>query len=374
MATKVLVLFTSGLLGMAKNKYGVYEPTSQNLLKAIKEITMTHDKKYPEENELDENYCALPRSSEEEKRIIYTVMQYNPLKDSSNITKEDWVKMVKDIRDNYNAFEGFVVLHGTDTMAYTASALSFMLEGLSKPVILTGSQSPISNVKGDGIHNLVQALYIAANENISEVALFFDKKLFRGNRVTNVSSTDLAAFDSPNFEPLLDIGVKQKEVFARKFSSLSLSGKGSSTRGYNKPTFHTSMNENVGLLHLYPGLKAETVREFLKPPMEGAVLLTFGAGNCSSDLLKEIGNACKKGSIVVNCTQCKRGFVSLSYSTGLNLSHEGVLSGADMTIEAAFTKLCFLLGNTSLSLQERKSMMTKNIRGEMTDAEPPDTF
>ncbi|KAL1258162.1 hypothetical protein QQF64_011406 [Cirrhinus molitorella] len=360
--TRVLVINTGGTIGMVMHD-GVLSPEPNALVKTLRTLPILHDEKYAEETKLYECYkpedktLVLPKS-EQGKRVVYTFLEYSPLLDSSNMTPSDWTTIGKDIEKYYEEYDGFVVLHGTDTMAYTASALSFMCENLGKPVVLTGSQVPIFEMRSDGRDNLLGALLIAGQFSIPEVCLYFYHKLYRGNRVTKVDSGSFQAFASPNLPPLatseVNININWESVWRP------------STPG--KFTVYTEMNHNVGLLRLFPGITTETVKAFLRTPMEGVILETYGSGNAPDnrpDLLDEIRKATERGLIMVNCTQCLRGTVTISYATGQALSKAGVVAGLDMTPEAALSKLTYVLAKQDLSLEEKKKMMSRNLRGEM---------
>ncbi|KAL0969082.1 hypothetical protein UPYG_G00222400 [Umbra pygmaea] len=296
--------------------------------------------------------------SKQNKRIVYSVLEYSPLLDSCNMTTDDWAKIGKDIEKHYEKYDGFVILHGTDTMAYTASALSFMCEHLGKPVILTGSQVPIFEMRNDGRDNLLGALLIAGQFVIPEVCLYFHHKLYRGNRVTKVDAGSFNAFNSPNLAPLanaeVDIKINWDTVWRANTTA--------------RFRVSTEMNRNVGLLRLFPGITAATVKSFLQPPMEGIVLETYGSGNAPdnrADLLEEFRKATERGVIMVNCTQCLRGSVTTSYATGRALSDAGLVAGCDMTPEAALCKLSYVLARKELNIEAKRKMLSQNLRGEM---------
>lgn len=359
---RVLVINTGGTIGMMYHN-NVLCPEPNALVKTLRKLPILHDEQYAQQTRLydyydpPENTLVLPLSKQN-KRIVYTVLEYSPLLDSCNMTTDDWANIGKDIEKHYEKYDGFVVLHGTDTMAYTASALSFMCENLGKPVILTGSQVPIYEMRNDGRDNLLGALLIAGHFVIPEVCLYFHHKLYRGNRVTKVDAGSFNAFSSPNLPPLanaeVDIKINWDTVWRANTTS--------------KFTVSTQMNRNVGLLRLFPGITADTVRAFLQPPMEGIVLETYGSGNAPdnrADLLEEIRKATERGLIMVNCTQCLRGSVTTSYATGKALSDAGLVAGCDMTPESALSKLSYVLARKELSTLEKKKILSRNLRGEM---------
>ncbi|AWL11730.1 Asparaginase [Saliniradius amylolyticus] len=288
----------------------------------------------------------------------FTIHEYDQLIDSSDMSPNDWQQIAEDIRANYDQYDGFIILHGTDTMAYTASALSFMLEDLSKPVIVTGSQIPLAELRSDGQVNLLNALYLAANYPIAEVSLFFNNQLFRGNRSRKIHADGFDAFASPNFPPLIEAGINI-ELRQGKLSQPS-----------NKPLHVRSVTpQPIGVITLYPGISAEVVRNTLQQPVKALILLSYGVGNAPQNkaLLDELAYARDNGIVVLNCTQCLKGKVNMAgYATGNALAQVGVVSGSDMTLEAALAKLHYLLSQ-DLSVDEIKNALKQNLRGEVTE-------
>ncbi|XP_016876756.1 60 kDa lysophospholipase isoform X3 [Homo sapiens] len=292
------------------------------------------------------------------QRILYTVLECQPLFDSSDMTIAEWVCLAQTIKRHYEQYHGFVVIHGTDTMAFAASMLSFMLENLQKTVILTGAQVPIHALWSDGRENLLGALLMAGQYVIPEVCLFFQNQLFRGNRATKVDARRFAAFCSPNLLPLATVGA---DITINRELVRKVDGKAGLV-------VHSSMEQDVGLLRLYPGIPAALVRAFLQPPLKGVVMETFGSGNgpTKPDLLQELRVATERGLVIVNCTHCLQGAVTTDYAAGMAMAGAGVISGFDMTSEAALAKLSYVLGQPGLSLDVRKELLTKDLRGEMT--------
>lgn len=290
----------------------------------------------------------------------YKIHEYSPLLDSSNIMPDDWLKIAQDIAANYEDYDGFVVLHGTDTMAYTSSALAFMLEGLKKPVILTGAQMPLGELRSDGSENLITAMLIAASFSIPEVCLFFGTKLLRGCRTVKVHADGFDAFASPNYPPLGEVGV-DIEVNWSLVQLMPFPETGIKVQRIDPPS--------VGALRLFPGISAQVVQNILQPPLLGLVLEAYGVGNGpdrDEDFIAALKSATDRGVVIVDCTQCLYGTVDLSeYATGAALANAGVISGFDMTSEAALTKL-FYLFSAGYSAQEVKVEMQKDLRGEMT--------
>ena len=290
---------------------------------------------------------------------------FRPTLDSSNVTPAVWVKIAQAIEKYYNEFDGFVVLHGTDTMAYTASALSYMFENLTKPIILTGSQLPIGTLRTDGKENLITSVEIAAakSEGVSivpEVCIYFDFKLFRGNRTVKRDADQFSAFHSVNYPELAIAGVDIR--FRSEFIHYP------QTNG--KLIVNTRFNEHVVILKIFPGINQKVFHSILCiPNLKGVVLETFGAGNVPTSkwFTNCVREAIKSDIIILNVTQCQGGRVSMGqYETSIELLKAGVVSGNDITTEAAITKLMYLLGQ-KLSSEQIKMYLNKSLRGEMSN-------
>ncbi|XP_068403255.1 60 kDa lysophospholipase isoform X2 [Eschrichtius robustus] len=358
---RLLAIYTGGTIGM-RSERGVLVP-GRGLAAVLRTLPMLHDEGHARTCELPEDTLVLPPASPAcpacpDQRVMYTVLECQPLFDSSDMTITEWVQIAQIIERHYGQYHGFVVIHGTDTMAFAASVLSFMLENLQKTVILTGAQVPIHALWNDGRENLLGALLLAGQYVIPEVCLFFQNQLFRGNRATKVDTRRFAAFCSPHLPPLATVGADvtiNRELVRR-------------VRGQGRLVVHSSMERDVALLRLYPGIPASLVRVFLQPPLKGVVMETFGSGNgpTKPDLLQELRAAAERGLLIVNCTHCLQGAVTSDYGAGTALAGAGTISGSDMTSEAALAKLSYVLGLPGLSLDGRKELLARDLRGEMT--------
>ncbi|KAG2388491.1 hypothetical protein C9374_000655 [Naegleria lovaniensis] len=376
--TKILAIYTGGTIGMKKFPDG-YRPVRGYLRKKLAQLSQFNDARHrklylkmagvindqdTEETERAkmDQWFSTPRS-DDGCVALYQLLEFDPILDSSNMGYKDWVKIAQCISDHYGDYDCFIVLHGTDTMCYTASALSFMFRHLAKSVILTGSQIPISQTRNDGFDNLLGAITIASKLYIPEVCVFFHNKLFRGNRCTKMDAGDLSAFDSPNIAPIVKLGIDMEVNW-----SLIRPPPGQNQEFRMIPI----SNSNVGMLRIFPGISTSLMSNFFLPPTEGVVMLSYGVGNVPStrsDFLNCIKDATERGVVIVNCTQCFKGAVSASYKTGSVLYELGVVSGSDMTPEAAVTKLMYLL-SCDMDLEEVKRLLTVDLRGELTKVVP----
>lgn len=335
---KILLIYTGGTIGMVKD-YETGALKAFDFKKLLKRI--------PELHLLD---CS-----------IDTVSFEQPI-DSSNIQIENWQNIATIIENKYNYFDGFVVLHGSDTMSYSASALSFMLENLAKPVVFTGSQLPIGDLRTDAKENLITAIQIASLQNkgksvFNEVCLYFEYKLYRGNRTTKISAEHFNAFASPNFPELAESGVHLKVN-----TELLLHSKGNKKLKVNK-----AFDDNVAVLKLFPGISRNVLSTVLQTPnLKGIVLETYGSGNAPTLdwFISELSEAIKNNIYVINVTQCSGGSVNMGqYETSTQLKKIGIVSGKDITTEAAITKLMYLLGQ-NVAPKVFKTIFETALRGK----------
>ncbi|MGJ1206197.1 asparaginase [Sphingobacterium lactis] len=334
----IFIIYTGGTIGMVQDEEtGTFIPFDFELI----------EKNLPDLSRL--NYEL-------------TVHSFDPIIDSSNMRPSIWLEMAKIIRDNYTKYDGFVVLHGSDTMAFSASMLSFLLEGLQKPVIFSGSQLPIGEIRTDARENLMTALEIASAKKdgrsiIQEVCILFDNKLFRGNRSFKYNSDKFEAFRSPNYPVLAEAGIHiryNEEVLLNNDDKEFIC--------------HYDIDNQVGVLKLFPGISTETIEAVLNSNVRSIVMETFGSGNTMTDkwFLDLLEGAIKSGKNILDISQCKVGSVELGrYETSQGLQTIGVLNGYDMTFETAVTKLMYLQGELS-SQEEVAHWVQQPIRGELT--------
>ncbi len=329
------LIYTGGTIGMVRRSDGALEPASiEDLLKYVPELDLL--------GEWD--YATL-----------------DPPRDSVDLGPQDWIDLARHIGKHYDNYEGFVILHGTDTMVYTAAALSFLLEGLHKPVILTGAQLPIGAVRNDARNNLITAIELASSPHphVSEVGIYFNGLLLRGNRAVKTSIFAFDAFTSPNFPPLARVGVyiHYPAIPPRPPAPAQLS-------------VYQKLSSDVALVKLFPGITPRLLEALIDAPIRGLVLETFGSGNIpgTPGLIEVIERAVdQRGLLTVAITQQRQGIVQLhTYAAGRRLLDAGVVSGNDMTPCTALVKLMFLLAQESLTPEERRSLMASNLRGELS--------
>lgn len=335
MNKRILILNTGGTISSIKTAHG-YEPVSGYVAMVLSQVPALQHSDMPE----------------------YVIKEYQPLLDSSNMTVHEWNRIAQDIADEYANYDGFIIFHGTDTMAYTASALSFMLENLHKPVIITGSQIPLSELRNDAIDNVITSLWLCAHQPINEVCIYFNQRLLRGNRTQKVSAQQFNAFDSPNYPHLAAIGIN-----IELHEQLLLAP---STKDFNLQTITPHFIANF---RLFPGFASEVLAYILEQPIRGLIIETYGAGNAQNNdpyFLSLLQKACARGVIIVNCTQCQQGKVTMSqYATGSTLQQAGLISGHDMTPEAAHCKLLYLLSK-NLDTSHIKQLMEADLCGELS--------
>ncbi|HHY64950.1 MAG TPA: type I asparaginase [Clostridiaceae bacterium] len=331
---RILIINTGGTISMVRTPEG-YKPDRKSFSKLLHNMDLLKAEGMPQ----------------------WDLAELDELIDSSNMTVAEWNKIGKIIADAYDKYDGFVVLHGTDTMAYTASALSFMLEHISKPVILTGSQIPLCEIRSDGRDNLITSLLIAASDMVHEVCIYFGNKLLRGNRSIKYSSVGLIAFQSPNYPALAEVGISIS--YNRAFL------KEKDTEEFSCVPFK---NIPIGVIKVFPGIQFEIFEPIMTEKLKGIVIETFGAGNIpgySGALLPIIKKAFENGTIVTVCSQCPQGSVSLGeYEASMALKNAGAVSGYDITTEAAVAKLYYLFSK-GYPADKIKILMEKNLCGEM---------
>ena len=339
--SRVLLIYTGGTIGMSRNPVtGALQPFDFPRLRSfIPEMEHLH--------------------------IHIDVQSFNPPIDSSDMSPQLWIKLVQDISKVYDQYDGFVILHGTDTMPYTASALSFMFKNLTKPVILTGSQLPIGQPRTDGKENLITSLEIASAKNanghamVPEVCIYFSGKLLRGNRTTKQSAEEFNAFQSFNYPTLANAGV-----------DLVFHDANIRRPNYNEPmSTLTAIDSNVIIFSLFPGIREDIIHHVLSTPdLKGVVMSTFGSGNAPQLpwLREAIAEASSHGKVIVNVSQCMQGSVAMErYLTGYQLKEAGVVSGRDMTVESTVTKLMCLLAEHR-DPDVVRGLMSCDLRGEIT--------
>jgi len=339
---KILLIYTGGTIGMNRNPLtGALEPFDfEHLLHNV-----------PELKQFD---------------TVIDTFQFSPPIDSSDMSPARWTELSHCIADRYADYDGFVVLHGTDTMAYTASALSYMLENLTKPVVFTGSQLPIGQLRTDGKENLITSIEIAAacdeqgQALVPEVGIYFNSHLLRGNRTTKQSAEEFNAFESFNYPHLVDAGVNITYHRERML-----------TPDPGRPmTPHFRLDNNVIIFSLFPGIREDLIRHIIHTPnLKAIVMRTFGSGNAPQSpwLLNALREGTKGGKVIVNISQCMQGTVEMSrYDCGYHLQEAGVISGRDMTVESAVTKLMFLQSHYPDDPETIRRLMQQSIRGEMT--------
>ena len=338
--SKLLLLYTGGTIGMVEDpETGALHPLN------FEEI----ENEIPELKKFD---------------CVITVQSLEKPIDSSNMDIEVWIELLQIMENEYDNFDGFVIMHGSDTMAYSASALSFLLENVNKPIIFTGSQLPIGKIRTDGKENLITAIEIAsAKENgkpvVPEVALYFEYSLYRGNRTTKISAENFEAFQSPNYPLLAEAGVHIK------YNRFAIRNSDDSDLIVRK-----NIIDNVASIKVFPGLRRDVFQAIANlEGLKGLILETYGSGNVPSDswYSEEILKLNQRGVIVLNVTQCTTGnVIQGKYETGVHLEQAGVITGKDITFEAAITKLMYLLSCDELSFEEKKKYINENLRGEIS--------
>lgn len=337
MKKRVLIVYTGGTIGMVQDENGSLHPFAlDRIIDAVPQL----------------GHCCYDIDSVTLDNII----------DSSNMTPSLWVDIAEIIEREYDKYDGFVVLHGTDTMAYTASALSFMFKNLGKPIVLTGSQLPLGMLRSDGRENIICALEVASGRlaQVPEVCIFFESHLYRGNRSTKISAENFDAFETYNFPSLAKAGINItfKEHLLLPMPTEPL-------------VVRKQFDRRVAILKLFPGITEPVVNAVLETPdLQGVVIETYGSGNAPTDdwFISAIERAIERGVIVLNVTQCKAGAVKMrQYAASCDLDRIGVVGAGDITIEAAITKLMYLLGNFPHDKAHVRQRLAESLRGELTD-------
>ncbi|OMJ67896.1 hypothetical protein SteCoe_34819 [Stentor coeruleus] len=368
--SKVLIIYTGGTIGMVHSQSG-YVPATNIFANALRQNLRFHD---PDEHALrllthagySDDMFITPLSFYK-KRISYRLIELSPLLDSSNMQMKNWIEIAEVIEKNYYDYDGFLVLHGTDTMAYTASILSFILENLQKPVILTGSQIPYFEVRTDAAKNLLDALTIAGHFNIPEVCLYFSNKLFRGNRTSKIDNSGFDSFNSPNCSYLVKSGISYKV----KWDHIR------HPRIEGRFYVQKILEENISILHIFPIITLKAIQSATQEPAKAVIIMSYGTGNIPSnriEFLEELKKASERGVILLNITQCQVGGTTSDYECGKILMQAGVVLGRDITLESAVTKLSYLLGKYTNQPNIIRKLLRENLRGEITIEESNFSF
>jgi len=354
--SKILVIYCGGTVGMKESHEG-FKPSPGFLVKQLSLLPLFHD---PLQKPLT---LTLTNG----QRVRYVIKEYHPLLDSSDMNHSHWIKIATDIKDHYHKFDAFVVLHGTDTMAYTASALSFMFQNLNKSIIFTGSQIPFDRPHSDATENVYGALMLAAQFKIPEVCIYFHHKLLRGNRTKKFSSEGFAAFNSVNYPSLVEVGVH----YDVRWSAINRMPDND-----KQISVQLELNNHIVVCYLYPGINTRVIQSMLEPPTEGCVVMSFGSGNTPSgpEFLEVFKAAIDRGVIVVNISQCVKAATSDFYTTGKKFLSIGVVNCHDSTVEATVAKLAVYLAKPHLSKAEIKEKFTKSTRGELTEPQVPSKY